>query len=71
MVTFSADPDEALREMEGVLYYLTAFCYIDGEFDRSEKEYIEEFILTLAESYEEDRARRDKLVEKLDRKFER
>ena len=71
MVTFSADPDEALREMEGVLYYLTAFGYIDGEFDRSEKEYIEEFILTLAESYEEDRARRDKLVEKLDRKFER
>ena len=77
MLTFSADPAEALREMEAVLYYLTAFGYIDGAFDSSEKEYIEEFILTLAESYETDtatpagRARRAALIDKLDRRFQR
>ncbi|MFO0749660.1 MAG: metallophosphoesterase family protein [Myxococcota bacterium] len=77
MITFNADPEQALREMEAVLYYLTAFGYIDGEFDRNEKEYIEDFILKLAESYETDtttpagRARRAALIDKLDRKFQR
>jgi hypothetical protein len=77
MLSFSADPEEALREMDAVLYCLTAFGYIDGEFDRNEKEYIEEFILSLAESYEPDdstpagRSRRAALVDKLDRKFDR
>lgn len=77
MLTFSADPADALREMEAVLYYLTAFGYIDGEFDGSEKEYIEDFILKLAEAYETDtttsagRARRAALIDKLDLKFQR
>ena len=77
MMTFSADPDQALREMEAIIYYLTAFGYIDGQFDSSEKEYLEEFILTLAESYETDtatpagRARRSTLIDKLDRRFNR
>ena len=77
MLSFSADPAEALREMEAVLYYLTAFGYVDGHFDDAEKEYIEDFILKMAESYETDtataagRARRSALVDKLDRRFQR
>jgi len=77
MLNFSQDPAEAAREMEGVLFYLAAFGYIDGEFDPSEREYIDDFILALGESQEPDastsegRARRAALVDRLDRKFER
>lgn len=77
MLTFSSDPSDAAREMEAVLFYLTAFGYIDGHFDKSEREYIDDFILELAEALEPDvasvdgRARRSALTDKLDRKMQR
>ena len=77
MVTFSADPEQALREMEALLYLLTAFGYIDGELESAERGFIEDYILQLAETYEDDtataagRARRSALTDKLDRRFER
>lgn len=77
MLSFSSDPTEAGREMDAVLYYLTAFSYIDGHFDRSERDYIDEFILAIAEDREPDvasvegRARRAALVDQLDRKLQR
>ncbi|MFO0749095.1 MAG: metallophosphoesterase family protein [Myxococcota bacterium] len=77
MLKFSSEPADAAREMEAVLFYLTAFGYIDGRFDRSERDFIEEFILELAASQETDsataagRARRAALVDRLDRKFQR
>ncbi len=33
MLELSSDPTAAAREVEGALFYLTAFGYIDGEFD--------------------------------------
>lgn len=77
MLTFSSEPAEAAREMDAVLFYLTAFGYIDGNFDHTERAYIEEFILNLAEAQEPDittvagRARRAALVDRLDRKLQR
>jgi hypothetical protein len=32
------------REMGAIIFYLTAFGYIDGDFDQREKDYIEQFI---------------------------
>jgi hypothetical protein len=77
MLNFSSDPAEAAREMEGVLFYLAAFAYIDGEFERAERDYIDDFILALAEAEEPDgstpsgRARRSALVDRLDRRMQR
>jgi hypothetical protein len=77
MLKLSADPDEAARETDAVLYYLAAFGFVDGKFDASEREFVDEFILALAESQEPDastpaaRARRASLVDRLDRKLQR
>jgi|GEM_PF-219315 len=50
MLKFSADPKQAEVEMEGMIFYLTAFGYIDGDFDPSEKEYIRGYIGKLVEA---------------------
>ena len=50
MLKFSNDPKQAEIEMEGMIFYLTAFGYIDGDFDPSEKEYIKDYIRRLVES---------------------
>lgn len=47
MLTFSTDPDVAEQQMNAIIFYLTAFGYIDGEFDRSEKLFIREYIAKL------------------------
>jgi hypothetical protein len=47
MITFSEDPKIAEQQMHAIIYYLTAFGYIDGDFDASEKEYIREHIAKL------------------------
>ena len=49
-LTFSTDPVVAEQEMRAVIYYLTAFGFIDGEFDASERGFIREFIKGLVES---------------------
>ncbi|MCD6499999.1 MAG: serine/threonine protein phosphatase [Deltaproteobacteria bacterium] len=49
MMLLSNDPKEAEQQMYAVLYYLTTFGYIDGDFDLSEREFIQEHIQKLAE----------------------
>jgi hypothetical protein len=77
MLNFSADPDQCNRELDAALYLLTAFAFIDGDFDKAEQEYIEDLILQIAEHLEPeeatsaDRARRAALVDRLDRKFQK
>ena len=47
MLNFSTDPDVAEQQMNAIIFYLTAFGYIDGDFDRSEKLFIKEYIAKL------------------------
>lgn len=49
MLQFSTDPDVAEQQMNAIIFYLTAFGYIDGDFDRSEKLFIQEYIGKLVE----------------------
>lgn len=49
MMSFSADPRIAEQQMHAIIYYLTAFGYIDGDFDPSEKTFIRDYIGRLVE----------------------
>jgi hypothetical protein len=49
MLTFSQDPDVAERQMHAIIFYLTTFGYIDGDFDDSEKEFVRDYIRRLVE----------------------
>jgi hypothetical protein len=49
MLTFSKDPKVAEEEMQAIIFYLTAFGYIDGDFDTSEKTFIKDYIRKLVE----------------------
>lgn len=44
MMEFSRDPRESERQIQAIILYLTAFGYVDGEFDSSEKAFIREYI---------------------------
>ena len=44
MISFDTDPEIAEQQMRAIIYYLTAFGYIDGDFDRSEKQYVREYV---------------------------
>jgi len=47
MLTFSSDPDVAEQQMNAIIFYLTAFGYIDGEFDFTEKTFVRIYIRQL------------------------
>ena len=47
MISFSEDPKVAESQMHAVIFYLTAFGYIDGDFDRDEKAFIQDYIAAL------------------------
>lgn len=47
MLTFSADPHIAEQQMNAIIYYLTAFGYIDGDFDGTERGFVRDFIAKL------------------------
>ena len=47
MITFSQDPNLAESQMQAVIFYLTTFGYIDGDFDTSEKSFVREYIRRL------------------------
>ncbi len=47
MLKFSSDPDVAEQQMNAIIYYLTAFGYIDGEFDLTEKTFVKIYIRQL------------------------
>jgi hypothetical protein len=44
MLTFSTNPDTAERQMQALLFYLTTFGYIDGDFDATEKAFVHEYL---------------------------
>ena len=44
MLTFSSDGPTADKQMRAVIFYLTTFGYIDGDFDASEKSFVKEYI---------------------------
>ncbi len=50
MLTFSQDPDVAEQQMCAIIFYLTAFGYIDGDFDQSEKTFVRDYIRQLVEA---------------------
>ncbi len=50
MIQFSADPVVAEQEMRAVIYYLAAFGFVDGDFDATERTFIQRFVRQLVES---------------------
>ena len=49
MIRFSTDPGVADSQMNAIIYYLTAFGYIDGDFDADEKLFIRRHVKKLVE----------------------
>jgi len=49
MLTFSPDPDKAEQEMHAIIFYLTTFGYIDGDFDATEKSFVRTYIRKLVQ----------------------
>ncbi len=49
MMSFSPDPRLAEQQMHAIIYYLTAFGYIDGDLDQTEKTFIRGYIRELVE----------------------
>ena len=49
MLAFSKDPKVAERQMQAIIFYLTTFGYIDGDFDMSEKQFVRDYIARLVE----------------------
>jgi hypothetical protein len=47
MLTFSNDPNVAEQQMNAIIFYLTAFGYIDGDFDLKEKTFVKIYIRQL------------------------
>ena len=47
MLTLSSDPQMAERQMQAILFYLTTFGYIDGEFDDAEKQFVRDYVADL------------------------
>ncbi len=44
MLTFSQDPKVAERQMHAIIYYLSAFGHVDGDFDHAEKGFLHAYI---------------------------
>jgi hypothetical protein len=49
MLTFSTDPKKAEQEMHAIIFYLTTFGYIDGDFDAAERSFVRDYIRKLIE----------------------
>lgn len=73
MLTFSPDPNLAEQQMTALIFYLTAFGYVDGNFDFTEKAfvrvYIRQLVTARAEaamptSTEAERAAADEIIER-------
>lgn len=50
MLTFSPNADVAEQQMNAIIFYLTAFGYIDGAFDLTEKTYVRTHIRQLVDA---------------------
>jgi hypothetical protein len=51
MMEFNSDPQVAENQMRAIIFYLTAFGYIDGEFAPSEKNFVREYIRKVIEHH--------------------
>jgi Calcineurin-like phosphoesterase len=75
MLKFSQDGPTADKQMRAVIFYLTTFGYIDGDFDDSEKEFVRNYVRKLIESRvheavaESEQQLRMELVEKFTEHF--
>ncbi|MEN9580726.1 MAG: hypothetical protein RJA70_3735, partial [Pseudomonadota bacterium] len=74
MLTFSADGATADRQIRAVIFYLTTFGYIDGDFDAKEREFVRSYIRKLVEyrvgsAVSDDNALRQELVGKFTTHF--
>lgn len=49
MLEFSTDPAVAERQMQAVIFYLTTFGHIDGDFDLSERMFVRNYIRRLVQ----------------------
>jgi len=49
MLRFSDDPVVAEKQMHAVIFYLTTFGYIDGDFDHAEKDFVRDYIKRLVD----------------------
>ena len=47
MLKFSSKGPEAEKQMRAVIFYLTTFGYIDGDFDAAEKDFVRGYIRKL------------------------
>ncbi len=47
--SFSYDPRLAELQMHAIIFYLTAFGYIDGDYDESERAFVRKYIANLVE----------------------
>jgi uncharacterized tellurite resistance protein B-like protein len=50
MLKFSSDGPTADKQMRAVIFYLTTFGYIDGDFDQAEKEFVRSYVRKLVET---------------------
>ena len=75
MLKFSQDGPTADKQMRAVIFYLTTFGYIDGDFDDSEKEFVRNYVRKLIQSRvhdavaESEQQLRAELVEKFTKHF--
>src|SRR3954470_21059270 len=75
MLKFSQDGPTADKQMRAVIFYLTTFGYIDGDFDDSEKEFVRNYVRKLIEGRvheavaESDQQLRKELVDKFTKHF--
>lgn len=75
MLTFSTNPDVAEQQMNAIIFYMTAFGYIDGNFDFTEKTFVRIYIRQLVTQRAEtalpdaDAKTRDEIVNKFTTHF--
>lgn len=75
MLTFSTNPDVAEQQMNAIIFYMTAFGYIDGNFDFTEKTFVRIYIRQLVTARANtalpnaDAKTRDEVVEKFTQHF--
>jgi hypothetical protein len=69
MLRFSDDPQTADKQMRAVIFYLTTFGYIDGDFDASEKTFVRNYIANLVKSRVEGAVDDEKLRVELTGKY--
>ena len=75
MLKFSQDGPTADKQMRAVIFYLTTFGYIDGDFDDAEKEFVRNYVRKLIETRvhdavdPSDQKLRAELVEKFTKHF--